>query len=63
MGDITIDIKVDNNLGVQNRIHIQVLCIFDNGRLSAVAGTEDEEADKYFVIRAPHMKDHVCSVI
>ena len=28
--------------------------------LSAVVGVEDEEADKYFVIRAPGMKDHKC---
>ena len=28
--------------------------------LSTVVGVEDEEADKYFVIRAPSMKDHKC---
>ena len=28
--------------------------------LSAVAGTEDEEADKYYLIRAPQIKDHKC---
>ena len=28
--------------------------------LSAVVGVEDEEADKYFVIRDPGMKDHKC---
>ena len=27
---------------------------------SAVVGVEDEEADKYFLIRAPGMKDHKC---
>ena len=37
-------------------------CEKEGKYLSAVAGTENEEADKYFVIRAPHMKDHVCWV-
>ena len=28
--------------------------------LSAVVGTEDEEADKYYLIRAPHITQHTC---
>ena len=30
--------------------------------LSAVAGTEDEEADKYYLIRAPQISEHTCWV-
>lgn len=30
--------------------------------LSAVVGTEDEEADKYYLIRAPHITQHTCWV-